>query len=761
MARWHRSPEALEAAQRWRDRCLLADGSILSDKSLWTLQNLLYLEEFFVHNLDEGTGDFFEKLEAQLAPAPPAAKQLAAEILWILYLTVSESAMKGATKRLQIRRVWEWSGEPLPDSPALRRPLDRGVARPGTAFQTSRWREFAFCVELVRDWKRLAPDEREFLSGDPWRFAEWVDHHPAGTNRQFRHMLLYLLYPETFERVMTGSHKAQILRRAGPVLGYHVDVDKLGRTELDMALAEMRPHLEARYPQPEDADYYEGPVRSEWMDPPRLSPARELRRPMVDSVAELAAEFYESAEGANLNGRVWLIAPGEGARLWQEFQRDGICAIGWDELGDLSVYPSYDTIHAALVASRGGNPWNDAHACYQFVHEMRPGDIVIAKQGRSVILGQGEVTSEYRYDDARAEYRNVREVRWNRVGRWTVPEEHRMVVKTLTDMTPYPAWLAAASRAMDNPPSPEPGPRGVPVVPIGPPDPPTYSVEQALDELFLTQEQFTGILDALGRRKNVILEGAPGVGKTFVSRRIAWALLGQKDDSRVQMVQFHQSYAYEDFVQGWRPQAQGFGRQDGVFHRFCKRAHADPQRNYVFIIDEINRGNLSKIFGELMMLIEADKRSPRYAVPLTYSPEESFYVPQNVYLLGMMNTADRSLAMVDYALRRRFSFIRLPPAFGSDGFANYLTEAGATEDLVRRIVERMAELNEEIAADKRNLGPGYQIGHSFFVPEEGAGELDDDWYTRVVRQEIEPLLNEYWFGREEQAQRLVEQLLRP
>ncbi|HEY7769086.1 AAA family ATPase, partial [Longimicrobium sp.] len=179
----------------------------------------------------------------------------------------------------------------------------------------------------------------------------------------------------------------------------------------------------------------------------------------------------------------------------------------------------------------------------------------------------------------------------------------------------------------------------------------------------------------------------------------------------------------------------------------------------VFIIDEINRGNLSKIFGELMMLIEADKRSPRYAVPLTYSPEDTFYVPQNVYLLGMMNTADRSLAMVDYALRRRFSFIRLLPAFGNEGFANYLIEAGATEDLVRRIVERMDELNHAIAADTRNLGPGYQIGHSFFVPEEGAGELDDAWYVRVVRQEIEPLLREYWFGREEQAREHVERLL--
>lgn len=743
MARWHRSPEALEAARLWRDRCLVTDGSILSDNPLWTLENLLHLDRHFVQNLEEGEGNFLEKLEAQLAPAPPAAKQLAAEVLWILYLSVSQRGMKGATKRIQIRRVWEWSGEPLPDAPELGAPMDQGVAHPGTAFNTGRWRELVFSIELFRDWKRLPRAEQESLIDDPWKFAEWVDRHPGGINRQFRHMLLYLLFPESFERAMTSSHKEQILEHVAPILGMHVAVDPLDRTAVDRALVGLRRRLEEKFDGAE-ADYYEGPIRSEWMGKGSV-PKGGARKATPLRAADKAPDLWRQLQSPG-DRRVWLIAPGEGARLWQEFQRDGICAIGWDELGDLSAYLTYEAAYDALREARGGNPLNDANACFEFAHKMKPGDLVIAKQGRSVILGIGEVTSGYRYDDARSEYQNIRDVRWDQMGRWTLPEEHRMVVKTLTDMTGFPAWLAAAKGAVDGGQSLNGG-KG------------TYTVEDALEELFLTKEQFSGILDALGRRKNVILEGAPGVGKTFVARRIAWALMGQKDNSRVQMVQFHQSYAYEDFVQGWRPQAQGFVLQNGVFHQFCKRAQADPQRNYVFIIDEINRGNLSKIFGELMMLIEADKRSPGYAVPLTYSPEETFYVPQNVYLLGMMNTADRSLAMVDYALRRRFSFIRLPPAFGSEGFANYLIEAGATEDLVRRIVERMDELNHVIAADTRDLGPGYQIGHSFFVPEEGAGELDDAWYVRVVRQEIEPLLREYWFGREEQAREHVERLL--
>jgi 5-methylcytosine-specific restriction enzyme B len=793
MARWHRSPEALEAAKAWRDRCWMSDESILSDKSLWTMDNLEYLNRYFVKNLDESSRGFLEKLQDQLDPTPPGAKQLAAEILWILYLSVSDTSMKGATKRLQIRQVWEWSGEPLPDSPMLGAPLDLGFANPGTGFQTNRWREFAFCVELAREWKWMSASAQHAMISNPWEFAGWVDRHPAGTNRQFRHMLLYLLFPDYFERVMTGSHKEQILQRLAPKFG--VDVPNLrDRTAVDQALHRLRPRLEQHY-KAEVVDYYEIPVRTDWLD----SPTGQEDPAVTETAVAEAMEWQRKVLGGS---RVWLLAPAEGARLWPEFQRDGIAAIGWDALAGLSALPTYEAVYDALRSIHGGNPTNDANACYQFAHEIRPGDYIIAKQGRSVLLGYGEVLEGYRYDESRSEYRHVVKVRWSRTGRWTLPPEHRMVVKTLTDMTPYPRWLRAAFGVMNGdlavgqPPQPrkdpghsEPGGTGTDAerrepldrVPDGAsggspggislpggalfdPQPtdepaPPYGIDEALDELFLTPEQFTSILDELGRKKNVILEGAPGVGKTFVARRIAWALLGQRDNSRVQMVQFHQSYGYEDFIQGWRPRENGFGLQDGVFHRFCKRAEADPTRNYVFIIDEINRGNLSKVFGELMMLIEADKRGPGYAVPLAYSPGELFSVPENLYLLGMMNTADRSLAMVDYALRRRFSFIRLQPAFAADRFTDYLTELGATEDLVRRIVTGMGALNQAIAQDTRNLGPGYEIGHSFFVPGDGSGTLDDAWYERVIRQEIVPLLNEYWFGREDRVHEQVERLL--
>jgi hypothetical protein len=274
-----------------------------------------------------------------------------------------------------------------------------------------------------------------------------------------------------------------------------------------------------------------------------------------------------------------------------------------------------------------------------------------------------------------------------------------------------------------------------------------YDKQKALQGLFIPETQFDEMLAALREKRNLVLQGAPGVGKTFVAKRLAWAYIGAKDPQRVETIQFHQSYSYEDFIQGYRPTAKGeFALRYGVFHQFCRRAQRDEGRPYVFIIDEINRGNLSKIFGELMMLIEPDKRGKDHAIPLAYSEDadEKFYIPKNLYVIGMMNTADRSLAMVDYALRRRFRFIELRPGFSNTAFADCLLDAGAAPTLIKKIVERMGALNKAISADTKNLGPGYEIGHSFFCPCNN-GPLDDAWYRRIIESEIVPLIKEYWF----------------
>jgi len=291
----------------------------------------------------------------------------------------------------------------------------------------------------------------------------------------------------------------------------------------------------------------------------------------------------------------------------------------------------------------------------------------------------------------------------------------------------------------------------------------SYSIDEAIKGLFVPREQFEEIIHSLNNKKNIILQGPPGVGKSFIAKRIAYALIRNIEPSKVQVVQFHQSYSYEDFIQGWRPDERGrFFLKKGIFYRFSERAQEDPKGKYVFIIDEINRGNLSKIFGELMLLIEADKRSEIYAIPLTYSKDTDlpFYVPENVYLIGLMNTADRSLAMVDYALRRRFVFFDLEPRFESKAFRLFLEEAGITNNIINRIVTRMSELNHLISEDSKNLGRGFAIGHSFFCPPVNQIVEVNEWYRATITTEIAPLLREYYFDDSEKAEDLISTLLR-
>ena len=269
---------------------------------------------------------------------------------------------------------------------------------------------------------------------------------------------------------------------------------------------------------------------------------------------------------------------------------------------------------------------------------------------------------------------------------------------------------------------------------------PTYTSENFLNEVYVDEASYKDLVELLRAKKNVILTGAPGVGKTFIAKRLAYSIMGVKDVDRVMIVQFHQSYSYEDFIIGIRPSGSGFSVTEGVFYKFCKRAADDTDNDYFFIIDEINRGNLSKIFGELFMLIESDKRGSRNKIQPLYA-DQMFYIPDNLYIIGMMNTADRSLAMLDYALRRRFGFFALFPAFSSERFKAY------QEDLDNRIFDRLIacveDLNREIADDE-SLGEGFCIGHSYFC-NIAAKELTNKKLSMLVEYELIPMLKEYWF----------------
>ena len=431
----------------------------------------------------------------------------------------------------------------------------------------------------------------------------------------------------------------------------------------------------------------------------------------------------------------WLIAPGEGAELWEKYQKEGIISIGWAQSGDLSLLSSKkDIIDELEKEAPERSSTQSGKMLFDFAHSMEPGDYVFTKEGRRSVLGWGIITSDYTFQDDGERHPHIRKVEWKSSEKVEMPDEILLPLKTLTryeegdELVEFLSECYFADKEIETVQTLE------------------YTRKQALEDLFIEEVKFDRIISTLKRKKNIVLQGAPGTGKTYIAKRLAYSLMETKDDGRVAMVQFHQSTNYEDFIQGFRPNEDGqFELRNGIFYDFCEKAKGSPDDYFVFIIDEINRGNLSKVFGELMMLIEPDKRDKRYGMPLTYSSagSEEFYVPDNLYLIGTMNTADKSLSLVDYALRRRFAFLEMDPGFDSAVFAEVLSKKGLSEGMIEKIKATMNELNQKIEKDSVNLGRGFRIGHSFFVPSSKVVD-EQKWFDEIISFEIAPLLEEYW-----------------
>lgn len=419
-----------------------------------------------------------------------------------------------------------------------------------------------------------------------------------------------------------------------------------------------------------------------------------------------------------------------GSDEWEKFYDENIIGIGWGLLGDLTTYETKNDVKEAMkkYINQNSSNKNATNVTWQFAYDMKPGDIVFVRIGTDLIVGRGVVESEYYFDEETdVEYLNLRKINWTHKGEWQHPGQAAM--KTLTDITAYTDYVKELCALFDS---------ELDDTEIDEPEIiyPQYSKEKYLEEVFMSENDYETLVNLIKVKKNVILQGAPGVGKTYAAKRLAYSMMGVKDQNRVMMVQFHQSYSYEDLIEGYRPTDKGFEIKKGSLYNFCKKAADDLESEYFFIIDEINRGNLSKIFGELFMLIENDKRGNE--LQLLYS-DEKFCVPKNVYIIGMMNTADRSLAMMDYALRRRFAFYEMKPAFSTEGFIAYRNEKQSSK--LNALIHSVEKLNDIIASDD-SLGDGFCIGHSYFC---NLDEVQDRALSNIIEYELIPLLKEYWF----------------
>jgi len=662
------SAPILEAARTWRQRCLVQDGSVLSDEAIWTPENFAALDTYFVRRPDEGSGSFYEKLDGQMADAPPPARRLMAEVLWALFLFPSNISID--TKRDAIVRVWSWSGASLdPNHPMLLDSVLNGIGSAGMGVNTNRWREINYIVSLGTTLKRLAAADRVSILWDYDRFMAWIKTVPQDGDRQFRHMLRYFLFPDRVERMSSNRDRCRVLDsfKVAP----WKETRKWSDQQLDDALLELRRSLEAKHGT-EVLDFYRPPLRKVWKDESEPDEPEVQDGGAEGEIREDHPTYPESA--ARPINLIFYGPPGTGKtfRIQSMFSRytdlpADIDRTTWEQ--ELLGRFGWRATIAATLAAMGSK----ARVAAIVDHA-----IVRAKAAQRERTG------------------NVAPTIWNYL------QAHTPIDNELVRMTN----------------------RREPFI---------FSKNDESDWILVKDWRER---DSEAAELYAAWSKGPGARN--------------KPIERYRVVTFHPSYSYEDFVIGLRPYssvedgatgASGFRMVDGVFKQICAAARANPGRRYALFIDEINRANIAKVFGELITLIEADKRA-RYdasgkliagmevQLPGTGGDAASdvrFGVPANLDIYGTMNTADRSIALLDIALRRRFEFEEIEP--------NYTILERAVEGV--HLAELLRAINARL---EYLLDRDHRIGHAYFANVDKLDAL-----KRCFERQIIPLLQEYFF----------------